>query len=500
MILEKLKKVKSFGSNMESSVTPEDIADKERELGFTLPGALKELYLTFHPDDPAFTEKGNLIPFGELKVYKRRYWTDTIITILPFCRYERYGYGFEVSRHQKSESIMSSHVLEDPQMWGLYVLPETRREEKHLEGREVPCNQSKLSQWIMEWLGYQQTLAQPSVVAVNRDKTEDYWKRMKEFFPNTFYHIPVEQLSSHRTNFNVDFTEEPSRLLCGSILYSRTACFGGRTDQELERLMKQMGFKYVWIKSQDGHPVFRSAPSRTPLERELKSITPVLQFLCGFAGIEGRGAKEESINRAEARLGNSLPLPMAEFYRYLPSRFYHSYNVIRPLSRLKQTKDGKMNFLEENQAMYHWAAEFNSPFLYRRINDGVDGWSAYGILDGFLAAEFLWALVCDEELALILWELPDFEPAMLSEGGKLNPYLSPIAGITDQIAAGNTRTLYQALDGQAVGLYDSEECTFWFATRNEEAQERLTDIFKQDIFYDNGDGSSRAAAVTGRIK
>ena len=31
-ILEELKKIKSFGSDRESYVTPEDIADKEREL------------------------------------------------------------------------------------------------------------------------------------------------------------------------------------------------------------------------------------------------------------------------------------------------------------------------------------------------------------------------------------------------------------------------------------------------------------------------------------
>lgn len=93
MILKELCKIKSFGSNMKSSVTSEDIADKERELGFALPQALKELYLTFHPDAPAFSGKGNLIPFEELKIYKRICWTDTVITILPFCRHERYGYG-----------------------------------------------------------------------------------------------------------------------------------------------------------------------------------------------------------------------------------------------------------------------------------------------------------------------------------------------------------------------------------------------------------------------
>ena len=201
MIQAELYRIKSFGSDMKSTVTLGDIADKEKELGFTLPQALQELYLTFHPDDPAFTEKGNLIPLEELKIYKRVYWTDSIITILPFCRHERYGYGFEVSRYHKSKGTMSRNDPEDPQMWGLYVLPETRREEKHLEGREVPCNQSKLSQWIMEWLGYQQTLAQPSVAAVNKDKVESYWKKMWEHLPNTFYHVPPELLSSHRTNF-----------------------------------------------------------------------------------------------------------------------------------------------------------------------------------------------------------------------------------------------------------------------------------------------------------
>ena len=65
---------------------------------------------------------------------------------------------------------------------------------------------------------------------------------------------------------------------------------------------------------------------------------------------------------------------------------------------------------------------------------------------------------------------------MLSEGGKLSPYLSSIAGITDQIAAGNTRRLYQAMNGQAVGLYDREEHTFWFITRDEAAQEGLENL------------------------
>ena len=71
MISEELKKIKSFGSHMESSVTPQDIADKEAELGFTLPQALQEFYLIFHKNDPVFSAKNRFIPLHELKRTKR---------------------------------------------------------------------------------------------------------------------------------------------------------------------------------------------------------------------------------------------------------------------------------------------------------------------------------------------------------------------------------------------------------------------------------------------
>ena len=124
----------------------------------------------------------------------------------------------------------------------------------------------------------------------------------------------------------------------------------------------------------------------------------------------------------------------------------------------------------------------NSPFLYRRANNGVDEWSAYGILDGFLAAEFLWALACDEELNLILWDFPDFEPKMLDEDGKLSPYLYPIADITEQIAVDNSRKLYQAMDGKVIALYDSEEQTLWFITKNELIQEQLEKLLGYESY------------------
>ena len=123
MILKELCKIKSFGSNMKSSVTSEDIADKERELGFALPQALKELYLTFHPDAPAFSGKGNLIPFEE-QIQSLRF--------CPSVGMKGTVMELEVSRYHKSKDIMSNDNLEDPQMWGFYISPETRKEEKHL--------------------------------------------------------------------------------------------------------------------------------------------------------------------------------------------------------------------------------------------------------------------------------------------------------------------------------------------------------------------------------
>lgn len=43
MIAEELLKIKSFGSDRKSAVTEGDISQKEAELGFCLPAALREL-------------------------------------------------------------------------------------------------------------------------------------------------------------------------------------------------------------------------------------------------------------------------------------------------------------------------------------------------------------------------------------------------------------------------------------------------------------------------
>lgn len=94
MILEELKKIKSFGSDRESCVTPEDIADKERELGFTLPQALQEFYLTFHENDPVFSAKNRFIPLRELGRTERHLVGSQNVEVITFYTYGIWGVGF----------------------------------------------------------------------------------------------------------------------------------------------------------------------------------------------------------------------------------------------------------------------------------------------------------------------------------------------------------------------------------------------------------------------
>ena len=100
MIQEELKTIKSFGSQLESTVTTEDIATKEKKLKIKLPEALMDLYLTFHPDDPLFSGPCSLLPFDELKVQriKRAYWH---YILLPFAWDEIKGMTYSVGIEMK---------------------------------------------------------------------------------------------------------------------------------------------------------------------------------------------------------------------------------------------------------------------------------------------------------------------------------------------------------------------------------------------------------------
>ena len=103
MIQKELKTIKSFGSQLESTVTMEDIAAKEKKLKIRLPEALKELYLTFHPEDPLFSGYCSLLPFEQLKLQRIRR-TDWHYVLLPF--------SWDEMIDRQSTRLNSSHMSE----------------------------------------------------------------------------------------------------------------------------------------------------------------------------------------------------------------------------------------------------------------------------------------------------------------------------------------------------------------------------------------------------
>ena len=122
MILEELKKIKSFGSDRESCVMPEDIADKERELGFTLPQALQEFYLTFHENDPVFSAKNRFIPLRELGRTERHLVGSQNVEVITFYTYGIWGVGF------RKET--SGQDIYDPYTYTYYNNPKNQKQKQ----------------------------------------------------------------------------------------------------------------------------------------------------------------------------------------------------------------------------------------------------------------------------------------------------------------------------------------------------------------------------------
>ena len=490
MILEKLKLIKSFGTSLDSAVAEADIAAKEKELGFPLPEALREVYLTFSPEDPIFSTWMNLIPLDELRtiVLEDR---DKHGAVLPFFRNDTWLcsalVGSFLWKKLETQVLFYDVDLNDPPVFLSYREPKSKKEAQFFEmlsGNYLSHEtEDPLSLWLTAYLGIMQVYSQPSLLILNKRHEWDwaYQKRLSALRQEGKYH-PVARLEYHMALADIAYlrlSDQPvlealSGLQPIPLPHSaRVQAYGAQTDEALEEVVQALGVSVCWLRSQTGKRVFQVKPPEPPQERELLSITPVLEFLREFAGITRAGAKEESIQRAEARLEAPLPQPMEEFYRCLPSSFYRSCNTIRPISGLKKAKDGKLNFLEENQAVYHWAAEPGSPFVYRRANHGAGEWAPCGILDGFLAAEFLWAVACAEDSELELWEFPDFAPEMLEPGGLFDTHIQSIAGISQQIAVGNERTVYQSVDGGSVLLHDRSEQILFVLSKDEAAVNQL---------------------------
>lgn len=151
MISEELKKIKSFGSHRESSVTPQDIADKEAELGFTLPQALQEFYLTFHENDPVFSTKNWFIPLRELERTERHLIGSQDVEVITFYTYGIWEVGF------RKET--SDQDIYDPYTYIYYNNPKNQKQKQ----ASICRSGYRLSCSILGWISAQQLFSQNSI-------------------------------------------------------------------------------------------------------------------------------------------------------------------------------------------------------------------------------------------------------------------------------------------------------------------------------------------------
>ena len=468
MILTELNIVKSFGSQLESTVTPEDIAAKEKKLKIKLPEALKDLYLTFHPEDPLFSGSCALVPFEELKLQRVRrvYWN---YVLLPFawCEEEQtyYYMGVEQKSTPKNRYCHEVNSYQEETDPPVFFIRDKKVWQSNYSGA-LP-----LSEFILRWLFTQRLYSMPSVLGL-KELPNSVWdqlpclnQRVKNirlslgtppaFFiaPGFFWSPPADFAPSTICHYEEGHLDLETLIGCR---------IGARRDEPLEELLEGTGLEPRWQRSQNGHEIFQykvpeqPKPFRPQEERPLLSIAPVLDFLCKFAGAEGPRASEESIANAEARLGGALPLPLREYYQYMPKACYRGQNYLTPPGNLRLRKDGKITFLSENQLCCYWGVARDSSFLFERENEDRAPWEPAGILDGFLVWEFILDLVCSGKLELEMSAYPGFRLDMLEEGGVLRPLLSDIAGITPQIAVGNFLQMYQGMDGRLVAVCESE--------------------------------------------
>lgn len=465
VIIDELKRIKAFGSLMESTITKKDITKKECELGFKLPEALCDLYEIFNPNDPIFSVWLSLVPLEHLSIRVIERELPHTYSCVSFLVNESASYGFAAKYHySRTGELAQDYMLqEDPPVCSYFTFPKNKKQGMRLNVEEV-----LLSAMIVSCLGFLQVYTQPSLIGFNDDSSMVSQIELKELWKpfNCFANFDNYNFSVKDSETKSDILAT-SHLICPISISKYGNAFGAKTDEPLNKLIEENpNLEFVWLRSQSGSNIKEERVFSVPEWRELISIEPILQYLCDFAGLSEKGIVAEIIQKREEKIGGMLPISLKEYYQYMPTSFYHAYNYLRPLQKIKPTKDGKINFLEENQGIYYCAAEVNSPFVYQREKRWGAEWKTWGILDGFLAAEFAWNIAASsEDLGLSLWEFPNFKEEMLEDGGLLELHLNDIAGISQKIAEGNFLQLYQAQGGKVIGIYDCLTPKLYFVAK-----------------------------------
>lgn len=212
----------------------------------------------------------------------------------------------------------------------------------------------------------------------------------------------------------------------------------------------------TWISYIEDETISAKDEKNIPNERPLLSIAPILEYIQDFAGSTGTCTTKAEIEKAEKRFEQELPLPFKEFYKYLPKEYLHYHtkedykklNDIQTVSRLRKQKNGKVVFLD--QYGYNGAIELGSSLIYHMPYTGKV-WEPVGVLDGYLAVEFLKKLWEGHLPSLAMGEWSAKETRPIEE--HITSFFTELSGISSQIAVGNKSQIYNVCNGNGIAVY-----------------------------------------------
>ena len=435
-----------------------------------LPMSLVRLYSVFTPQDTLFSFKYKLIPLLQLEQITAED-NFAVYFAIPFMHdtIDSYAYVTKII-NKDSETVEDYSDNNNP------PIISCRNDGKVGSGKIVAKKRGsiQLNDWIAHCLVYAQIYSMPNIVAVDSGRTnakesDNLWKIL----------LPIESVQS-RTRIS-----ENGRVLALNFFEvapdpypTFSFVLAAKTDSDLVALEKEIGVQFIWLKREGRLQIGIKQEVFVPEEREIFSIQLVLDFLSKFANIDKTDcATNADLQATEKRVKIELPLPLKEFYLHLPKKFYNVDNSLRPLSKFKPMKDGKINFLEENQGVFYCAVKPGSPFIYQKVLDNGSKWEPIGIMDGYLVSEFFWVLASADDLGMELWEYPNFDAKMLDKDGKLFPYFSDIADTTQKISEGNFMRLYQVCDGKAIALYEKTTPKLYLLAKTPEDLDDILEKF-----------------------
>ena len=465
MILEELQMIKSFSSSLESDVTLEDIQEKERELGVKIPAALKESYLTFHESDPIFsTSDSRISPLRELTAYESEGVKLVSFYFSSFRGKESYQLGFAPNLGPE----------DDPYYAQYHVQKLSGHDHLFVDYK----NRLHLSSCLLYHLGRNLYRTKPNGIYTNAFSVSA--REIGESIKTASQRFELI-LGAHPDEFSITFglmgyDKELSLWMMSSVYGTHITI---PDPERVDEYMKRLGIgAYRWDR-RDGQPVAQK-DQRPPVKaRPLRSLQPILDLVCAFLGIEKQGFPQESIAKAEHRLGVSLPVPLLECYLQAPPQLRARPDTLLPPDELETGEDGKIRFLVGGQGVPKHAFQAGSPVVYR-YDEQAQTWNEHGLMDGFLASELFWNAMGQERMGVVLAELPGCTKRIFGARGRLGRSLFPVG---KDLTKGGPRSLFASLDHKILALYDDERKHAHLASMGKAPLEQLEKDAKVELSW-----------------